>query len=73
MDTTMTRRRPFRAVIYLPGHDENGHGVVVAKTSTTTEDMLEAAVKPWVDQGYVVKRYEVLDMLTLLAEDDDTD
>lgn len=52
--------RPFRATVYLPGHDEAGHGVPVAKVSAATAEGLERVLAPWREDGYQVKAYEVL-------------
>jgi len=67
----MATRRPFRATIYLPGHDETGHGVAVAKTSASSEHLLTLALQPWLDAGYHVVRYEVLSLD--LGMDDELD
>lgn len=55
--------RPFRATVYLPGHDEQGQGVVVGKASAATPEALEATLARhgW-DTGYAVTRYEVLEL-----------
>lgn len=50
--------RPFRAVVYLPGHDEHGRGVPVAKVSAATEQGLERALTRWREAGYAVAAYE---------------
>lgn len=50
--------RPYRAVVYLPGHDETGRGVAVAKVSAASQDGLERACKKWRDEGYAVTAYE---------------
>lgn len=50
--------RPFRAVVYLPGHDEHGRGVAVAKVSAASLEGLERACEKWRDQGYAVAAYE---------------
>jgi hypothetical protein len=42
--------RPYRATVYLPGHDETGKAPVVRRLSVAT----------WLAQGYRVKSYEVL-------------
>ena len=54
------RSRPFRATVYLPGHDEAGHEPVATKVSASTQEGLDTALEPWLAQGYRVKRYEVL-------------
>lgn len=54
--------RPFRATVYLPGHDESGHEPVATKVSAATQEGLERALEPWVADGYRVKRYEVLSL-----------
>lgn len=50
--------RPFRAVVYLPGHDEHGQGVAVAKVSAASLEGLTKATKKWVGDGYAVAAYE---------------
>lgn len=57
-----SRPRPFRATVYLPGHDEGGHEPVAAKVSAATRQGLETALEPWLADGYRVKRYEVLEL-----------
>jgi hypothetical protein len=54
--------RPFRATVYLPGHDEGGHEPVATKVSAATREGLEKALEPWLADGYRVKRYEVLSL-----------
>lgn len=54
------RSRPFRATVYLPGHDEDGQEPVATKVSAASREGLESALEPWLAQGYRVKRYEVL-------------
>lgn len=56
--------RPFRATVYLPGHDDAGRGVVRAKIACTTEDHLNTAMAAWKAQGYMVTAYEVLQLPT---------
>jgi hypothetical protein len=56
------RKRPFRATVYLPGHDENGHGVVAAKVSATTQANLDRALEGYLVDGYAITRYEVLEL-----------
>lgn len=53
-------QRPFRATVYLPGHTEEGNGVVVTKVSTSTREALELILEPWAADGYAITRYEVL-------------
>lgn len=53
-------RRPFRADVWLPGHDENGGGIIVAKVSAATLEGLDAALEKWA--GYAVTRYEELEL-----------
>lgn len=48
--------------MYLPGHDEQGHGVVVAKVSCSTAEALETALEGYVRDGYYVTRYQVLEL-----------
>lgn len=50
--------RPFRAVVYLPGHDEHGRGVAVAKVSAASQEGLDKALKRWREQGYAVTAYQ---------------
>jgi hypothetical protein len=45
-------------VIYLPGHDETGRGVAVAKVAAASLEGLNRACKKWRDQGYAVAAYE---------------
>lgn len=56
------RKRPFRATVYLPGHDEEGHGIVVAKVSATTQANLGRALEGYLVDGYAITRYEVLEL-----------
>lgn len=57
--TTMDRpgSRPYRAIIYLPGHGEGGRLVSVAKVSAASEAGLDRALRRWLDQGYEAKRW----------------
>lgn len=50
--------RPYRAVVYLPGHDEQGRGVAVAKVSAASLEGLEKALKRWRAEGYAVAAYQ---------------
>lgn len=52
--------RPYRATIYLPGHDEAGRLVVVRRLSAASEAGLEQAMAPWKADGYVAVAYEVI-------------
>jgi hypothetical protein len=52
--------RPFRATVYLPGHDEAGRGIVVTKVSAATRENLDALLEGWETRGYAITRYEVL-------------
>jgi hypothetical protein len=52
--------RPYRATVYLPGHDETGKAPVVRRLSAATEEGLVEAIATWLAQGYRVKSYEVL-------------
>jgi hypothetical protein len=51
---------PFRATVYLPGHDEEGHGIIVARPHAATREGLERALGRWEAEGYAITRYEVL-------------
>ena len=44
--------------MYLPGHDESGRGVAVAKVSAASQEGLDKALEKWRDQGYAVAAYE---------------
>jgi hypothetical protein len=44
--------------VYLPGHDERGRGVAVAKVSAASQEGLDRALKKWRDAGYAVSAYE---------------
>lgn len=52
--------RPFRATVYLPGHDESGRSPVVRKVSASTEAGLTHAIDRYVREGYRVRAYETL-------------
>lgn len=41
--------RPYKAVIYLPGHDEHGHLVTVRVVTAGSQEGLEKAVQRWLD------------------------
>lgn len=56
----MGTARPFRGTVYLPGHDEDGHGVAVAKVSASTQANLDKALDRYRAEGYHVRTYEVL-------------
>ena len=56
----MARARPFRATVFLPGHDESGRSPVVRKVATTTQEALDASLDRYKAEGYRVKSYEVL-------------
>ena len=56
----MAPARPFRGTVYLPGHDEAGHGVAVAKVSASTQANLDKALDRYRAEGYHVRTYEVL-------------
>lgn len=55
-------RRPFKADVWLPGHNEQGRGIIVTKVSAGSEEGLDRALTRWLDQGYVVRRYEDLEL-----------
>lgn len=61
--------RPFRATVYLPGHDEEGRGVVVAKRSAASQEGLEKALGTYVADGYPITRYEVLELDLFTTEE----
>jgi hypothetical protein len=67
------RPRPYRATVYLPGHDETGHGVVVAKVSAATQAGLERVLAPWRSHGYQVRAYEVMTLDLGLDDEDSPD
>lgn len=50
--------RPFRAVVYLPGHGEGGHLVSVKVVTAATEEGLARALERWTVQGYETKSWE---------------
>jgi hypothetical protein len=50
--------RPYRAVVYLPGHDDEGRGVAVAKVSAASQEGLDKALTRWRAEGYAVAAYE---------------
>lgn len=54
--------RPFRATVYLPGHDEQGRGVVVTKVSAASAEGLARALDRWETEGYAITRYQVLEL-----------
>lgn len=54
--------RPFRATVYLPGHDESGRWVKVRTCSAATQEGLERALEPFLAQGYRRTAYEVLEL-----------
>lgn len=54
--------RPYRATIYLPGHDEAGRLVVVRRLSAASQGGLDNQIKPWTDDGYVAIAYEVMEL-----------
>lgn len=56
----MGKPRPFRATVYLPGHQEDGAPVVVANVSACTEGGLARALAKWLEDGYVAVGYEEL-------------
>lgn len=64
--------RPFRAVVYLPGHDEHGRGVAVAKVSAASQEGLDRALEKWRAEGYAVTAYEEVP-LELEMDDGHTD
>lgn len=54
--------RPYRATIYLPGHDEAGRLVAVRRLSAATQEGLERAMAPWLAEGYLPVAYEVIEL-----------
>lgn len=49
--------RPYRAIVYLPGHDDGGRLVAVAKVSAASPEGLDRALARWLDDGYEAKRW----------------
>lgn len=62
--------RPYRAVVYLPGHDEAGRGVSVAKVSAASQEGLDKALERYLAEGYVAVGWEEVP-LPLNGDDDD--
>lgn len=63
-------RRPYRATIYLPGHDETGKAPVVRKITAATQGGLSDAISQYIDDGYRVRSYEVLTLPLDIEEGD---
>jgi len=58
----MTVARPWRATVYLPGHLEDGRLVVWRRLAYATEEARDARMAGWEEEGFVVQRYEVLEL-----------
>lgn len=52
--------RPWRAAVFLPGHQESGAKVLVCRISCASEDSLERSLAKYRADGYWVKAWEEL-------------